>query len=139
MRKLIALAAIATMLTLAASPPASASYWHYGGRCRLTDDGSVFLGGFVSNSDGAYFAYGPVEWFYKMRELGTSTGWRRIDQGFRETVIVDPDGTWTAKFRSAPVPRAGFAYRLIAEFSFRAEVARYNDKRENPNCRPQAA
>jgi hypothetical protein len=34
MTKLIALAAIATMLMLAASPPASASYWHYGGRCR---------------------------------------------------------------------------------------------------------
>jgi hypothetical protein len=140
MRKLIAVVAVSTVFMLTAPPSASASYWSYGGHCVLTEDGSVILRGFVYNSDGAYFSYGPVDWIYQRRELGSSIGWRRIDRGFRETVTVNPDGTWITRFRSTPSPTEGFAYRLIAEAAFYTfDLTAYNDNKENPLCRTRAA
>ena len=140
MRKLIALAAIATMLVPSTPMSASASYWSQDSRCVLTNDGRVSLRGSISNSDGSYAYYGPIRWVYRVLDLDASTGWTRLHVGFRESVTVEPDGEWVATFASYPMPRDGFAYKLIVKpTGWRFTMTRYNDNKENPYCRTRAA
>lgn len=134
------MAAIATIFTLTVPISASASYFSNSSRCVLTDDGNVSLRGSVAaNADGSWAYFGPVRWIYRMRDLDASTSWTRLHVGCRESVTVNPDGTWVATFSSYPRPTAGFAYRLTAKLTdYSFGLTGYHDNKENPSCRTRA-
>jgi hypothetical protein len=100
----------------------------------VNSDNRVSLRGHAVGSN--YASYRPLEWIYRAHRIGERGWFTAPGLAFGETLTVDADGTFEARFRSQPVRTEGMVYRLDFEWDtndhkdrYRAlRVAYYNDR-----------